>query len=214
MSKSGRNGTVGPALLAGLALTLAGAGLPSEGEPASDEPIQAPAFDEEGQLLRPSDYREWVYVTSGLGMTYGPSEAAATGEPRFDNVFVTREAYREFLGSGVWPEGTMLMLEVRSAEEHVSINNGGRTQGGLLALEAVVKDGSRFPEGGWAFFSFDGRDGLADASAPLPRSTSCYSCHSKNAAVEQTFVQFYPTLFEAAQRFGTVRPDYDPTHRP
>ena len=34
--------------------------------------------------------------------------------------------------------------------------------------------------------------------------------HSTHTAVEQTFVQFYPTLFEVAQRMGTVKPTYDP----
>ena len=33
------------------------------------------------------------------------------------------------------------------------------------------------------------------------------------AAVENTFVQFYPTLFEVAKRFGTVKATYDPNHK-
>ena len=38
----------------------------------------------------PTDYREWVFLSSGLGMTYGPAGPAdASGNPRFDNVFVT-----------------------------------------------------------------------------------------------------------------------------
>jgi hypothetical protein len=174
---------------------------------------EAPAFANDGKLVRPPDYREWIYLTSGLGMTYGPAHDEDRS-PRFDNVFVTRTAYREFLRSGTWPDKTMLVLEVRRSEENVSINNGGRTQGDLLALEAAVKDVERFPDGGWGYFTFDGPDGLADSAPPLPATQSCYSCHKANTAVDNTFVQFYPTLFEVAKRLGTVKPTYDPKRKP
>lgn len=175
---------------------------------SAEDTADAPAFSEKGQLLRPADYREWVFVTSGLGMTYGtPANGSA---PRFDNVFVTRPAYREFLKSGTWPDRTMFILEVRASEENVSINKGGRTQGKVVAIEAAVKDKARFPAGGWGYFSFDGPQGPLDRAAPLPREASCYSCHATKAAVDNTFVQFYPTLFEVARRRGTVKPGYDP----
>jgi hypothetical protein len=35
---------------------------------------------------------------------------------------------------------------------------------------------------------------------PLPFTASCYNCHAINTAVENTFVQFYPTLFEVAKK--------------
>ena len=98
----------------------------------------APTYSGDGKLVRPDDYREWVYLTSGLGMTYGP---AGTGRPpMFDNVFVTRESYRQFMQKGTWPEKTMFILEIRGAETSVSIDNGGQTQGGIVAIEAEVKD--------------------------------------------------------------------------
>jgi hypothetical protein len=31
--------------------------------------------------------------------------------------------------------------------------------------------------------------------------------------VDNTFVQYYPTLFEIAKRLGTVKPSYDPAHK-
>jgi hypothetical protein len=108
----------------------------------------------------------------------------------------------------------MFILEVRTADRNVSINNGGRTQGELVAVEAAVKDRARYPEGGWAYFSFDAPKGFADSAAPLPASASCYSCHKANAAVDHTFTQFYPTLFDVAKRFGTVRADYHPARKP
>ena len=173
-----------------------------------------PAWSAAGELTRPSDYREWVYVTSGLGMTYGGAADAAKQPQRFDNVFVSPSSYREFLRSGKWPDKTMFVLEIRDAQANVSINNGGRTQGGIVGMEASVKDAARFPEGGWGYFSFDGPQGLAGSAAPLPQTATCYSCHRANTAVDNTFVQFYPTLFEAAKRLGTITSTYDPTHKP
>ena len=170
-------------------------------------------FNDKGELARPADYREWVFLTAGLGMTYGPN-APRPGQPApFSNVFVNPDSYREFMQTGRWPNGTMFILEIRGALENVSINNGGRTQGDIVAVEASVKDTTRFPDGGWAYFGFDDRAGLKPAAAPFARTATCYSCHSKNAAVEWSFTQFYPMQFEVAKRLGTVRADYDPNRK-
>lgn len=194
------------------AVTCAGARARSDAT-RRDGGSEGPSFAADGRLRRPVDYREWVFVTSGLGMTYGPAKVADEREPRFDNVFVTTAAYRDFIRSGTWPEKTMFILEVRAAEANVSINQGGRTQGALVAIEAAVKDKERFPEGGWGYYSFDGPNGLADTAESLPGTASCYSCHREKAAVDHTFVQFYPTLLGIAKRHGTVRPDYDPAKK-
>jgi len=164
---------------------------------------QGPEYTPDGKLLRPANYREWIFLSSGLGMTYGNP---APHEPEFSNVFVTPAAYHEFLKTGRWPEKTMFLLEVRRPESHGSINKGGYYQSEMIGLEAEVKDSERFPEG-WAYFSFSGT--LNDPKAPgrsLGKASVCIQCHSKNGAVENTFVQFYPTLIEVARHYGTLKP--------
>lgn len=188
-------------VLASIALVSSGRSEPPEAKSAEE----GPSFSKDGRLNRPLDFREWVFLTSGLGMSYGPAKAAENESPRFDNVFVNRPSYREFLKSGTWPDQTMLILEVRKSEANVSINNGGRTQGDLVAIEAAVKDRERFPDGGWGYYSFDGPDGPADSAEVLPASSSCYSCHSAKAAVDNTFVQFYPTLIDVAKQHKTFK---------
>ena len=168
---------------------------------------EGPAYTAAGELVRPLDYREWVFLSSGLGMTYGPAQPAANRPPMFDNVFVIRDAYRAFMNTGRWPDKTMFVLEIRRSLENVSINNGGRTQGDVAFIEVAVKDVERFKDtGGWAYFNFGGGERLANAVAPLAATASCYSCHASNAAVEHTFVQFYPDLFAAAKKHGTLKP--------
>lgn len=190
--------------------------------PAPARVTDGVAYTASGAVVRPADYREWVYVTSGLGMSYAPealqAAAPAPGStarpPVFDNVFVNRQSYRAFLQSGRWPEGTMFVLELRRGERHVSIDTGGQTQGTVLGIEAAVKDSARYAAtGGWAYLGFGGANGLAESAMPNPSTASCYACHREHTAVENTFVQFYPTLLEVARRFGTVKSTYDPARR-
>ncbi len=171
-------------------------------------------FSAAGALQRPVDYREWVYLTSGLGMTYGPTQPGA-GEPGFfDNVFVNRESYKAFLQTGRWPDKTQFILEIRQSEKKASINNGGQTQGAkVLAIESAVKDVARFPGSGWGYFDFGAGDAPKAETTALPTTERCYACHRDNTAVENTFVQFYPTLMDVARRMGTVKPTYDPNHK-
>jgi hypothetical protein len=71
----------------------------------------------------------------------------------------------------------------------------------VVSIEVEVKDASRFP-GKWAFYNF-GR--TAVSAKPLPTTAACYSCHAQNGAVDNTFVQFYPTLAEIARQKGTFK---------
>lgn len=164
-----------------------------------------PRFTPDGRLHKPDNYREWVWLSSGLGMSYGPiTENTSNQDPPFDNVFVNPTAYRYFLRTGKWPDKTMFVLEVRSSVGKGSINQGGHFQGALMGVEAEVKDQSR--PGKWVFFGFQDSPGAAKA---IPASARCYSCHAQNGAVDNTFVQFYPTLLDVAKQKGTFVPPRD-----
>jgi len=158
----------------------------------------APHYSIEGKMLLPADYREWVFLSSGLGMTYAQS-SQPNANPLFDNVFVNPAAYRAFLASGAWPDQTVLVLELRRSDTKVSINKDGRVQADIASIEVHVKDASR---GGWAFYGFP--NGAREGTL-FPKTENCYSCHEQNAAVDTTFVQFYPTLIEIAKSKGTFK---------
>ena len=178
-------------------------------QPADD----GPRYTNAGELIRPADYREWVYLSTGLNMTYGANAPNPARNQPFNNVFVNRESYRRFLDSGRWPDKTIFILEIRRSEEHVRPNAFGYTQAVMGALEAAVKD-SRNGTQPWAYYAFGGGDSLAASAKPLPESAGCQACHSQHTAVEQTFVQFYPTLFEVAKAKGTVKPTWSPLIEP
>jgi hypothetical protein len=164
---------------------------------------QIPTYTAEGRLMFPANYREWIYLTSGVDMSYNPN-AMDMGHSMFDNVFVNPDAYKSFLQTGTWPDKTMLVLEVRVAGSKASINKSGHYQTAeLMGREVHVKDESRFP-GKWAFFGFED---LAP-SKQVPKEAACYSCHEQHAAVDTTFVQFYPTLIGLAGQKGTLSANY------
>ena len=168
-----------------------------------------PHYTNGTSLVRPTDYREWTFLSSGLGMTYEtPSGTAQPARQIFQNVFVNPSSYRSFMETGAWPNETTFILELRRSGSDASINRAGRFQTDLFAIEAEVKD-SRFPDG-WAFFEFGRAGALSDAAAPLTgaRAAPCVECHSEHTAVERTFVQFYPTLLDVAREKGTLKPGF------
>jgi len=169
---------------------------------ASSTPASPLEYTSDGLLKRPEQYREWVYLTSGFDMSYSPD--MQMGHHMFDNVFVNRQAYAVFVATGTWPDKTVLVIENRGAEDKGSINKHGNYQGAqVMGFEAHVKDEARFP-GKWAFFAFEGKE----PAKMIPASESCYSCHAAHAAVDTTFVQFYPTLLPIAQAKGTLSAAY------
>lgn len=162
-----------------------------------------PQYTSDGKLKFPTHYREWIYLSSGIDMSYGPG--AGMDHSMFDNVFVNPEAYKYFLANGTWPDKTILVLEVRKAETKSAINKAGKYQSGeLMGREVHIKDETRFP-GKWAFFGY-GND--APPAKMIPTDQDCYSCHAQHTAVDTTFVQFYPTLLEITKRKGTLSPAY------
>ena len=164
-------------------------------------------FDAQGRMAFPEGYREWVFVTSGHGMSYNPVANAAAIAP-FDNVFVNRLAYEAFKRTGHWPDGTVLVLEIHGASDKGSINVAGAFQSGAArGVEVHVRDSKRFKtQDGWAFFGFDpDKPGPAEKIA---ESANCYSCHRQHAAGDRTFVQFYPTLLPIAKAKGTLSAEY------
>jgi hypothetical protein len=171
--------------------------------PQTPAVANGPVYTSAGELLPPTQYREWIYLSTGLNMSY-IKRLAGAGHV-FSNVFVNPEGYREFQRTGTWPDKTLLVLEVRGATSKGSINKQGFYQSSdIMGLEVHVKD-SRF-QGGWAFFADNG----GKPAKQIPYTADCYSCHKDHAAVDTTFVQFYPTLLDVAKKKGTLSAGYQP----
>jgi hypothetical protein len=176
---------------------------PAPVAPTGRDAAVEPAYDSAGRLQPPFKYREWIYLTSGIDMSYNP-KPEMEGMSMFDNVFVNPAAYRAFVATGRWPDKTMLVLESRGAQGPSSINKRGHSQSPqIMGFEVHVRDEAKTP-GGWAFYDFD-----SDKPAEqIPAAAACYSCHQQHAAVATTFVQFYPTLLPIAKEEKTLSAEY------
>ena len=171
---------------------------------AAQQP-ETPVFEGKNTLLRPLNYREWVFVGSSRGLSYARNpqaqdQAADMGE-MYHNVYINPAAYREFSRTGKFPEGTTMAMELASADTKREPGLQGSYEKDLIGLEVSVKDSRRF-EGGWAYFNFSNGSGSSykAKAEPFPASAGCVSCHKQNAATDNVFTQFYPVLRAAAPK--------------
>jgi hypothetical protein len=156
-----------------------------------------PQYTSGDELVRPEGYREWIFLSSRLRVD---SKASNGERETFGDVFVSPPAYHQFRVTGSWPDKTVLVLEKRSSSSKNSAEQVDHYEGDLLEISVEVKDTARFPDK-WAYFSFDSSAKTAKAN---PRAM-CWECHHGGGAVENTYVQLYPTLKPVAQQFGTLR---------
>lgn len=191
--------------LAAVALAASWAYALSAQVPSTDGPQYIAGPDKTVKLVRPVNYREWVFLGSSLGLNY-PAPGTAPGPEAFNNVFVNPTSYRAFMRTGKWPDKTAWVLEFRAVGTEAVANRQGKFQTGVVSFEVNVKD-SRFKDG-WAYFNFGNSGDSSVAPLSGDAAQRCIDCHTAHTAVERTFVQFYPTLLDVAKRMGTVRKDY------
>lgn len=162
---------------------------------ANSSASNLPVYTSDGKLALPANYRDWVFLTSGFGMNYANGNG---NSPMFTNVYVTPEAYQGFKATGKWPDKSIFIVEIYSPASHGSINKGGHYQDTYHGLDMEVKDSSRPKE--WSYYGFAPGETTGE-----PESPGCNKCHTEHAAVENTFVQFYPTLLDFALEKGLVK---------
>ena len=123
---------------------------------AKDAPkaAQAAMYDKDGQLLRPADHHEWIFV--GAPVTPNDMNDGKAAFPEFHNVYIDPASFASYKKSGEFPEGTVVLKELVSVGSKEMPSGKGYFQGDFVSLEAMVKDTKRFQEepGGWAFFRF------------------------------------------------------------
>jgi hypothetical protein len=151
-------------------------------------------------LVLPDGIEQWVLAGASLGLAYdapaGVDASGATGR-MFHNVYIEPTAYRHYVRTGRFREGTMLALALYPAEGSAHPRRDGLYEGDRMAVELALKDTGRYP-GGWAYFGFGA--GAPGARAIAFPARTCQSCHAVSAADDNVFVQFYPTLRQVRAR--------------
>ena len=178
------NASLAVALPAVLVAAVFGAG---PGQPAA-------SFEGKDTLLRPEGYREWVFVGSSVGLRYDAEDGKQQPEKvEYKNVYISPAAYREYVKTRTFPQGTVLVLESATGETKNEPGLRGSFQKEFVGLLAAVKDRDRF-EGGWAYYRFTDKPGkLLDKANPSAKS-ACFDCHQQKGAEDNVFTQYYPVL--------------------
>ncbi|MEH6473572.1 MAG: cytochrome P460 family protein [Halopseudomonas sp.] len=148
-----------------------------------------------GQLERPTGYREWVYV--GTPVTPNDMNNGKAAFPEFHNVYIDPKSWGHWKKTGEFPEGTILIKELVSVGAKAAVSGNGYFQGEFIGLEATIKSKVAFPNapGNWAYFSFSTPDhkSLKAVAEAFP-AEACNQCHQNSAENDFVFTQYYPVL--------------------
>jgi hypothetical protein len=161
------------------------------------------SMNSEGELIRPTDYRTWVYV--GTPLTPNDMNNGKAAFQEFHNVYIDPVSYEHYQQKGTWREGTILIKELVSVGSKAAVSGSGYFMGDFIGLEATIKSAKEFPNepGNWAYFSFTNHEtGLLSETNKAFPSTSCNSCHNASAQDDFVFTQYYPIL-TAAKAYGS-----------
>ena len=161
----------------------------------------APAAAEEfytinnGELERPTGYREWIYV--GTPVTPNDLNNGKAAFPEHHNVYIDPESWAHWKKTGEFRDGTILMKELVNVGTKAAVSGNGYFQGDFIGLEATIKSKKHFPNepGNWAYYSFSTPDHktLTPTATAFP-AASCNACHAAAAADDFVFTQYYPVL--------------------
>ena len=149
----------------------------------------------DGELQRPTGYREWIYV--GTPVTPNDMNNGKAAFPEHHNVYIDPKSWKHWKETGNFRDGTILIKELVSNGSKAAVSGAGYFQGEFIGLEATIKSKKHSPNepGNWAYYSFSGKNHktLSATAKAFPEKT-CNSCHKASAADDFVFTQYYPVL--------------------
>ena len=149
----------------------------------------------DGELERPTGYREWIYV--GTPVTPNDMNDGKAAFPEHHNVYIDPVSWEHWKKTGEFRDGTILIKELVSVGAKSAVSGNGYFQGEYIGLEATIKSREYFGSepGNWAYFSFSTPDhkSLTTTAKAFP-AEACNACHAGAAADDFVFTQYYPVL--------------------
>lgn len=154
--------------------------------------------DERGAIARPTDFREnWVH----LGSFFVPEDEHARG-PGVHDVYAEPAAVETYRETGAWPDGGVLVKEIRSIVTEEMTTGTASFAGEPLVWFVMIKDQERrfsdnaiWGEGwGWALFESDRPSVNVNENWKQGDLGDCYTCHLPAEETDWVFIEGYPTL--------------------
>ena len=175
------------------------------------EKIVRAQFKTDGTVILPVNYHQWVHVgtfikESGINIFDNSTITA----PLIGNTYIEPSAYRYYMATGKWADGSQIVKEFTEALTGYNCDNknthicktaigSGIYQNNYAGFGYMVKDKTRYPDeaGNWAFFTSGHLKPPYPETARLKDKGSCSACHITHAS-DQDYVF-------AAQKIGLER---------
>lgn len=183
----------------GISFVLAGSVALSSGEPES--PF-SPHVDAKGNISFPSGIRSegvhlgtWIVTSTAAA---GPAPAETSPGTGIHTVYTRPDALNAHAKTGKWPDGAMLIMEVRRIQWDDLPTGHVMTGGEPVRWLVMIRDAKgRFPGNphwgdgwGWALFKPD--DPGKNVSSNY--SNDCRGCHETAKDTEWVFTRGYPAV--------------------
>lgn len=155
----------------------------------SEEKSFSPYVTDKGEISLPSDFRtQWAHLGS-WGLTEG-----------LHDVYTQAETIAAFRETGEFPDGAVLVKEVRGHQNGVRTTGAVQWGGDIVQWFVMVKDSkNRFPDNplwadgwGWALFKPDARE----VQLATSYQKDCMACHIPAAKTDRVYLEGYPILQE------------------
>lgn len=159
-------------------------------------------MDKNGDLVRPTNYRSWVYV--GTPITPNSLNNGKAAFPDYHVIYIDPISYEHYKETGYWREGTIFVTELVSVGSEVASSGNGYFMGDFIGLAAGIKSSKYFPDepGNWSYYRFTNQLGETNTYTSKAFATQhCNDCHNTSGADDFVFTQFYPVL-RAAKAVG------------
>jgi hypothetical protein len=153
----------------------------------------SPYVDDQGRISLPKDYRaKWTYLGSwAVPMKKAPGQG-------FHDVFTQPESVEAYKKTGKFPDGTVLVKEIRKIDAGKMTTGQAYWAGDIASWFVMIKDGKgRFKNNpnwgnGWGWALFNAKDPNKNVSTNF--QTDCIGCHIPAKNTDWVYIQGYPTL--------------------
>lgn len=151
-------------------------------------------FAEDGALIRPAGWREWVYI--GTPLTPNAQNGGAAGFPEFHSVYIDPQSWAHWKETGTFREGTIIAKELALVGDTAAASGAGYFMGELQGFEIAYKSKERYPEepANWAYFTFGHQPEPYEDRTMAQPTAACAACHVASAADDMVFTQYYPVI--------------------
>jgi len=152
--------------------------------------------DADGQISLPADYRKtWSHLGSWV---VGDKQAPGYG---FHDVYTQAEAVEAYRKTGEFPDGAVLVKEIRKVEEGAQTTGLAQWAGENVQWFVMVKDRKDRFKGnpnwseGWGWGLYAAKDPKTNISQGF--QATCFGCHIPAKESDWVFTRGYPTLGKA-----------------